>query len=398
MQGKEAVPADPFVSSIPINGCPATMNAPSSQLTSRIDDDGTLRVWLETVDVQAPGPGEVLIEVAAAPIHPSDLRLLVGPVDPGTLRDAGTHDAPMVEGRVPAQALAGLRHRLNKPMPVGSEGAGVVVAAGSGCEELMGRTVAFSAPGGAYTTRRRVNASDCLVFEAGTEPRSVAAAFVNPLTVLCMVHALMGTAHSAIVHTAAASSVGQMLSRLCMAERIPLVNIVRTPAQASLLREQGANWVVDSSAADFPAALTQAIRETGATLAFDAIGGGRMASTILTSMGRAQRENTSDYSPYGSPVLKQVFNYGLLDPGPRIIEASVGTAWSVAGWLMVWELARLERSTVDRFRARIARDIHTIFRTRFEGAFSLGELLTADAIRECMKRATNRKYLVTPNQ
>jgi NADPH:quinone reductase-like Zn-dependent oxidoreductase len=369
----------------------------SLELVSRISPDGRLSLSLSDRPLVRPGPGEVLVEVRAAPINPSDLLLLLGPVDVATLKYTGVSGNPVVEGVVPASALGAVKARLGKAITVGNEGAGVVVDAGPGAGHLLGRTVAFRSSEGSYATHRTIRSGDCLEVPEGVSPEMAASAFINPLTTLCMLETLKREGHRALVHTAAASNLGQMLNRLCIEEGIPLVSIVRSEDQVALLREQGATHVLDSTVPDFPHALRDAIRETGATLAFDAIGGGSMASTILAAMEQVERDKLTEYSRYGAPTHKQVYIYGLLDPGPRIIQTDVGTAWGVGGWLMSWELAKLDPQVVMSLKTRVATGLQTTFASRYAGGFDLGEVLTLAAIGRVTQRATNQKYLVYPN-
>ena len=367
------------------------------ELLSCISSDGLLRLTLEAF---TPGPlddDEVLVEIHAAPVHPSDQRVLLGPVDTSTLRRVDTATGPSVEGRVPPAAMASVDARLDRKLPVGAEGAGVVIDAGKRATHLMGRRVGFRTTSGAYATHRVVRADDCIVVDDGVPFAAAAGAFLNPLTVLCMVRTLRRDGHRALVHAPAASALGQMLNRLCLADDIGLVNVVRSPAQVALLEGQGATHVVDSSAPDFVARLDDAIAATGATAAFDAIGGGTMASTMLASMERAQRARMTAFSPYGSPVLKQVYSYGLLDPSPRVIGLDVGTAWSIRGWLMAWELAALDSDTVTGFRTRIAQDLASIFATDYKAALGFDALLTPAALQAMALRSTQSKVLVEPN-
>jgi hypothetical protein len=187
-----------------------------------------------------------------------------------------------------------------------------------------------------------------------------------------------------------------MLNRLCLAENIPLVSVVRTPTQVQLLRSQGATHVIDSSNEDFKTALVEAIAATGATLAFDAIGGGRMAAMILAAMEQVCRRSLTTYSRYGSPVHKQVYIYGGLDPGPRIIEGDLGMAWGVGGWLVMAFLSTLEPSEVGALRARVARELNTTFASHYSAEISLADVLSPDVIRAYARFATGEKYLVVP--
>jgi hypothetical protein len=272
-----------------------------------------------------------------------------------------------------------------------------VVEAGASAQALLGRTVAIAPFGGSYATLRTMKARDCLLLPEGTSARDGASAFVNPLTALGMTETMRREGHSGLVHTAAASNVGQMLNRLCLADGVPLVNVVRSPAQADMLRAQGATHVVDSTEEGFKDALVDTIAETGATLGFDAIGGGRMAAAILAAMEQVLRRKLTAYSRYGSPVHKQVYIYGRLDPGPRIIEGDLGMAWGVGGWLVSYFLAKLSPDEAASLRARVARELKTIFMSRYTAEISLAQAVSPDVIRAYAKHATGEKYLVVPN-
>jgi NADPH:quinone reductase len=262
---------------------------------------------------------------------------------------------------------------------------------------LVGRTVAIAPFGGSYSTYKIMKAGDCLALPEGTLAKEGASAFVNPLTALGMVETMRREGHSALVHTAAASNLGQMLNRLCLADGVPLVNVVRSPAQAETLRAQGATYVIDSTAEGFKDALVEAIATTGATLGFDAIGGGRMAATILAAMEQVLRRKLPAYSRYGSPVPKQVYIFGGLDPSPRIIEGDLGMAWGVGGWLVSYFLAKLAPDEAQSLRARVARELKTTFASRYTAEISLAQAVSPDVIRAYAKHATGQKYLVVPN-
>ncbi len=362
---------------------------------SRITSGGALELWLEEVTAPEPAADEVVVRVEAAPINPSDIGVLLGPADVESIRAGGSAARPIVTARVPEARLAGVAGRLDAAMPVGNEGAGVVVAAGAEARGLVGRVVA-ALGGGMYAQYRVLKAADCLVLPEGTAPRAGAAAFVNPLTALGMVETMRREGHGALVHTAAASNLGQMLVRICRADGIPLVNVVRSAEQASLLRGMGAQHVLDSTGAGFKGELTEALAETGATLAFDAIGGGTMAGTILAGMEAALSRTLASYSRYGSPVQKQVYIYGSLDPGPRIIAGNVGMAWSVGGWLVTWFLQRIGPEAAGRLRARVAAELATIFAQHYTAEISLAEALRPEVIAAYGRRATGEKYLVNP--
>ena len=169
---------------------------------------------------------------------------------------------------------------------------------------------------------------------AGTTPADGASWFVNPLTALGMTETMRRENHKALVHTAAASNLGQMLNKICIKDGIGLVNIVRSKEQADILHKIGAKHVVDSTADSFMDDLTNALVETGATIAFDAIGGGKLAGQILTCMEIAANKTAKEYSRYGSNVYKQVYIYGSLDNRPTELSRAFGLTWGVGGWLL----------------------------------------------------------------
>lgn len=311
---------------------PAQIPATALQLQSLVRADQVVELFLATVEVPEPGPDEVIIRVGAAPINPSDLGLLLAGADLDAAVFAGSADRPVVTAPLPEAAMRAMKGRVGVPMPVGNEGAGTVVAAGSAAaaSALLGKTVA-AAGGGMYSEYRCVPASLCLELPDGTSEFDGASSFVNPLTALGMVETMRLERHVALVHTAAASNLGQMLNRLCIAEQVPLVNIVRRQEQDELLRSAGASYVCNSTSAAFMDELTDALTATSATLAFDATGGGRLASQILTCMEAAATAAAGSYSRYGSAVHKQVYIYGSLDRGPTELTRNFGMAWGVGG-------------------------------------------------------------------
>jgi NADPH:quinone reductase len=367
------------------------------ELRSKITRGGTLELWLEEVTTPDPAPDEVVLRVEATPINPSDLAMLLGPVDLSTLRAGGTPERPLTTGSVPQSRLALLAARLDQPMLAGNEGAGIVIDAGPEARGLIGRAVAARAPG-MYAQYRVVKLSDCLVLPQGVPPKVGAAAFINPLTALGMIETMRREGHTALVHTAAASNLGQMLNRLCQAEGIALVNIVRSRDQAALLRELGAKYVLDSTTASFASDLTDAVAETGATLGFDAIGGGSMAATILSCMEKALSRKATAYNRYGSPVHKQVYIYGGLDMRPTDLPRNFGMAWGVGGWLMPWYLHKIGPRDAQRLHERVAAELTTTFASRYTAEISLSEALAPPIIAAYNKRATGEKYLITPNR
>lgn len=367
-----------------------------TELRSEIDQSGRLRLALSKVELGLPGPGEIVVRVEASPVNPSDLGSLVGPTDPASLRLVDGKDGRVVEGLVPPDRLAPFSARFDLALPVGAEGCGVVVAAGAGAERLLGRTVATLA-GGMYSQFRRLAADEVMVLPDGLAFRDAAACYVNPLTALGMVETMRHDGHSAMIHTAAASNLGRMLVRLCAEESVPLINVVRTDDQVELLRCLGAKWVLNSTDADFDGRLTDAAAESGATIAFDATGGGTLASRLLLGMESALSRGQQAFGNYGSSRHKQVYTYGNLDPGPTVIERRAGMAWSVGGWLLPLFLDRIGPEATLRLQERVVTGLHTTFASNYTKELSLDEMLDPDRIRAFMRRATGEKYLIRPN-
>jgi NADPH2:quinone reductase len=294
--------------------------------------------------------------------------------------------------------MGALNGRLDVSMPVGNEGAGVVVQAGASApaQALLGRTVAVLA-GAMYSQYRCVPVAQCLVLPPGATAVDGASSFVNPLTALGMVQTMRREGHRALVHTAAASNLGQMLQRICLGDGIPLVNVVRSPAQAELLRAQGAHHVCDASAAHFTADLTEAIAATQATIGFDAIGGGKLAGQILNAMEAALARTANEYSRYGSTTHKQVYIYGGLDSAPTELTRHFGMAWSLGGWLLFPFLQRIGADSAQRLKQRVADELKTTFASHYAGVLSLAQALQPEAIARYSQRATGAKFLIDPN-
>jgi NADPH2:quinone reductase len=369
------------------------------QLRSLVKSDGELQVSLTRVAVSAPAANEVLVRVEAAPINPSDLGLLFAGADLSKAEHSGTEDEPRVTAQVPEAALKSMTARFGVSMPIGHEGAGVVIDAGSStaAQALLGKTVAVLG-GAMYTQFRCVPVEQCLVLPAGATSAEGASSFVNPLTSLGMVETMRSEGHSALVHTAAASNLGQMLNRICAKDKIGLVNIVRSPAQVALLRGMGAAQVCDSSAPGFLQDLTEALTATGATLAFDAIGGGKLASQILMCMELALLKKATQYSRYGSTTHKQVYVYGGLGAGPIELNRSYGMAWGVGGWLVTPFLQKIGAAATEKLKQRVAAELKTTFASRYAGEVSLREALDLKVIAVYAKASTGHKYLVNPNK
>jgi NADPH:quinone reductase-like Zn-dependent oxidoreductase len=369
------------------------------QLRSLIKKSGELEISLASVAIAEPAENEVVVRVEASPLNPSDLGLLVGAADMATAKASGTKEAPVITAKVPEAAMKAMAGRLDESMPVGNEGAGVVVKTGSSDEAkaLMGKTVAMIG-GAMYAQYRTVRAKDCLVLPAGTTPAEGASWFVNPLTALGMTETMRREGHTALVHTAAASNLGQMLNKICLKDGIGLVNIVRSAEQADILRKIGAKHIVDSSSATFMDDLTNALVETGATLAFDAIGGGKLAGQILTCMEIAANKTAKVYSRYGSSVHKQVYIYGGLDTRPIELNRAFGMIWGVGGWLLTPFLQKIGPADGQKLRQRVAAELKTTFASHYTKVVSLQEALQLSNIAVYTKRATGEKYLINPNK
>lgn len=369
------------------------------QLRSLIKKSGELEISLASVPVPEPGPDEVVVRIEASPINPSDLGLLVGAADMTTAQASGSKDAPVITAKVPEAAMKAMAGRLDEAMPVGNEGAGVVVKTGSSdaAKALMGKTVALIG-GAMYAQYRTMRAKECLPLPDGITPAEGASCFVNPLTSLGMVETMRREGHTALVHTAAASNLGQMLNKICIKDGVSLVNIVRSAEQADILRKIGAKHIVDSSAPTFMGDLTNALVETGATIAFDAIGGGKLAGQILTCMEIAANKTAKVYSRYGSSVHKQVYIYGGLDIRPTELQRSFGMAWGIGGWLLFPFLQKIGPADGAKLRARVVAELKTTFASHYTQVVSLQEALQLPNIAVYNKRATGEKFLINPNK
>jgi NADPH:quinone reductase-like Zn-dependent oxidoreductase len=377
----------------------ASDNKTGLELRSLIKKSGELELSLASVPIPEPGPDEILVRVEASPINPSDLGLLVGAADMSTAKTSGTGDAAIVTAKVPDGAMKAMAGRLDESMPVGNEGAGVVIKAGSSdaAQALMSKTVAMIG-GAMYAQYRCLRAKDVLPLPAGTTAAEGASCFVNPLTSLGMVETMRREGHKALVHTAAASNLGQMLNKICLKDGVGLVNIVRSSEQGDILRKLGAKHVVDSTAPAFMDDLTNALVETGATLAFDAIGGGRLAGQILACMETAANKTAKVYSRYGSSVHKQVYIYGGLDLRPTELVRSFGMAWGIGGWLLFPFLQKIGPADGARLRQRVVDELKTTFASHYTQVVSLQEALQLPNIAAYGKRATGEKYLINPNK
>ncbi len=369
------------------------------QLRTLVKADATLELSLVAVPTPAPGADEVVLRVDAAPLNPSDLGLIFGAADMTTARVSGTGAGTTVTATIPEKAMRAMAGRLDQSMSAGNEGAGLVVAAGSSAaaQGLLGKTVA--ALGGAmYSQFRCVKVDQCLVLPDGATAADGASSFVNPLTALGMVETMKREGHKALVHTAAASNLGQMLKPHSIQDKVPLVNVVRKQEQVDALKALGAKYVCNSSSVSFLSDLTEALTTTGATLAFDALGGGKLAGQILTCMEAAINKTAKEYSRYGSAVHKQVYIYGGLDMSPTELARSFGMAWGVGGWLVFPYLQKIGAEATQKLKERVAREIKTTFASSYSRQVSLVEALSLEAIASYGKRSTGEKYLVVPNE
>jgi NADPH:quinone reductase-like Zn-dependent oxidoreductase len=369
------------------------------QLRSLVKKSGELELSLVNVPTPDPAEDEVVVRVEATPINPSDLGLLIGPADMSAAEVSGTKDAPVITATMPEAAMRMMGARLDQSLPVGNEGAGTVIKTGSSdaAKALMGKTVSIIG-GAMYSQYRVMKVRDVMALPDGTTAADGASWFVNPLTALGMTETMRRENHKALVHTAAASNLGQMLNKVCIKDGIGLVNIVRSKEQADILKKIGAKHIVDSTAPSFMEDLTNALVETGATIAFDAIGGGKLASQILTAMEIAANKTAKEYSRYGSNVFKQVYIYGSLDTRPTELTRAFGLTWSVSGWLLTPFLQKIGPAEIGRLRQRVASELKTTFASHYTKVVSLPETLDPANIAVYNKRTTGEKFLINPNK
>ena len=373
------------------------MSQENLQLRSLVTSDNTLEVALHEAQIPQPAADEVVVRVEAAPVNPSDLGVMFGPADMSTARVEERAGRPVLIADIPERLMSMVASRTGKAIPVGNEGAGTVVSAGESdaAQALLGKTVGLFG-GGTYRHMHCVNVQQCIELLPGTTAAEAASCFVNPMTALAMVETMRMENHTALVHTAAASNLGQMLNRICIDDDVDLVNIVRKPEQETLLRNLGARYVCNSSSDSFRQDLIDALQATGATLAFDAIGGGRQVGDILSCMEAVASQSMTQYSVYGSDTHKQVYIYGSLDRSPTTLVRSFGFSWSVGGFLLIPFLQKISPQQHIKMRARIASEITTTFASHYSHSASLAELLSLEALAVYGAQATGQKYLLTP--
>lgn len=368
------------------------------QLRSLVTDDGYLKLILKSSPIPEPGDDEVVVRIEATPINPSDQATLIAPADVSTGNTTGSGADTVYTARLRPGMEGRVKPRIGKPLAAGNEGAGTVVKAGASAaaQALLGKTVAVM-DGALYCQYRKVNVMQCLPLNEGTSARDGASCFVNPLTALGMVETMRREGFKALIHTAAASNLGQMLNRVCQKDGIELINIVRKPEQVELLKSQGAKYICNSSDDSFMSDLTRAIEETGAYLAFDATGGGELGSRILTCMEKAALKDVALPGPYGSDTFKQLYIYGGLDLSPTIIHRNFGFSWGINAWLLTPFIAKVGPERAGELRQRVADELHTTFASHYSDEVSLLDVLQADVVAEYSQQATGKKYLINPS-
>jgi NADPH2:quinone reductase len=373
----------------------------SKEIRSTLTNEGILELSIVNVERPVPGDNEVLIKVEASPINPSDLALLITfAADLDSLSVSGEGDQTVASIKLHPGLLGALKPRMGLSMEVGNEGGGVVIDAGVNAKNLIGKTVGV-AGGAMYSQYRCVPAQSCLVMNEGTTSMQAASSFVNPLTALAFVETMRLENHTALLNTAAASNLGQMLVKICKDDGVPLINVVRKPEQVETLKKLGAEYICDTSADSFMDDLVEAIVATGCTLGFDATGGGnggKLPGQILTAMEIAANKTATEYSRYGSDTYKQVYIYGGLDMSPTVLNRAFGLQWGLGGWLLTPMIGRIGMERFGQMRQRVAAELNTTFASHYTQEISLAEMLQPEIIRGYAKQATGEKYLVNPHK
>ena len=373
------------------------ISATNLTMLTLVKESGELELSLERRPMPAPKDHEVLVKVVATPINPSDLGLLVGGADMTTAKASTRDGLPVITAEVPPAGMRAMGGRIGEAMAIGNEACGLVVKAGASeaAQALMGKTVAMIG-GDMYAQYRCLPAQACMVLPEGTDPKDGASCFVNPLTSLAFTEVMRSEGHSALVHTAAASNLGQMLVKICAKDGIPLVNIVRSATQAELLNGIGAKYVVDSTSENFLPELTDAIVATGATCGFDAIGGGKLAGQILGCMEVAAVKRMTSYSRYGSDTFKQVYIYGGLDMSPTVLNRSFGLTWALSGFLLTPFIQKAGPEIVGRMRKRVVDELTSTFKSHYSHEITLEQALDLDTLLAYNAKRTGEKYLIRP--
>jgi NADPH:quinone reductase-like Zn-dependent oxidoreductase len=369
----------------------------SLQIRTLVTPEGKLELSLAESPVKAPGPDQVVVRVEGTPINPSDLGLLVGGADMSTAVQGGTKDSPTISADVPEGGMRAMKARLGQSLAVGNEGAGTVIAAGDSpaAQALLGKMVTCLG-GNMYQQYRTLHVSQCMALPDGTTAEQGASCYVNPLTALSFVETMKAKGHEALVHTAAASNLGQMLNKICLKDGVPILNIVRKEEQAEILRSIGAKHIVNSTSPTFMEDLINGFVETGATMGFDAIGGGPLAGQLLIAMEAAASRKMKEYSRYGSGTETQVYIYGRLDMSPTIVPPGVGFAWNLSGYLLTPFLEKASPEVRARMYKRVIDELDTTFASHYTKTISLAEALDLDTLHAYNAKATGEKYLIDP--
>lgn len=369
------------------------MSTTGKQIFTTLEANGTLTVEIAETNFPQPGPSQVLVRMEAAPINPSDLALLFATAD--------LENAEFSPGKVVATMrepfLSGAKGRHGQRLPVGNEGAGTVIAAGDSpaAQALMGQRVAC-VPGTAFAQYALAEVAMCLPL-GDISSEEGASAFVNPMTALGFVETAKMEGHSAIIHLAAASNLGQMLNRICLEDGMDLINVVRKQEQADLLKSQGARYVINSSDDDFMAQLRSAISETGAYLGFDPIGGGTNSDIMFKAMEQVAARKMTEFSRYGSDQPKKMYIYGRLDLSPTVLTPSYGFEFTLSGWLLFPFLQKAGREGVMRMRKRVLDNMTTTFASHYKQKITLEQMLEKDIAIDYRAMRTGEKYLLTPH-
>ena len=373
----------------------------SQEIRSMVTSEGSIEISIARVEKPKPLENEVLVKVEASPINPSDLGLLISfAADLDSLSISGSGNNTVAKMKIHPGLMKAMKSRVGQSMQVGNEGGGIIEDAGSNAKELIGKTVG-AAGGAMYSQYRCIPANSCLVMDEKTTSVEAASSFVNPLTVLAFIETMKMENHSGIVNTAAASNLGQMLLRLCKDDSIPLVNIVRKSEQVEKLKNMGADYICNTSDPSFMKDLIAALIATGATLGFDATGGGndgKLPGQILSAMEIAANKTTKEYSRYGSDTYKQVYIYGGLDQSPTILNRSFGMQWGLGGWLLMPMIKRIGMERFQQMRERVAKEIKTTFASQYTQEISFEEMLQPEMLKNYAKQATGEKYLVAPHK
>ncbi len=370
----------------------------AKQLFTTVTDDGKLVLSIEPYAVPEPEDHQVVVQMEAVPINPSDLGLLLSPAQMDTVRSETVDGHPALVADVDPAMMRIFAGRKGKKLPAGNEGAGKVVAAGASdaAQALLGKTVTIVG-GEMYRTHRVMPAMMCVPLPEGAAAKEGASLFVNPMTAQGFINTMRAEGHEGLVHTAAASNLGQMLAKLCVKDNIPLVAIVRSDAQKKILTDLGVTHVLDSTKDDFMPSLVDALAETGATLGFDAIGGGKLASYILTAMEQAAAKRGAEFSVYGSTVHKQVYIYGRLDTGETILGGGLGLYWGVGGWLLTPHLEQVGMERMMEMRMYSVEERNGIFNSEYSSEISLLDMIDPAIAKGYEKKATGEKVLVNPS-